>query len=73
VRNGPSGGHIRLPTLDHLKDIQVVQDVLDAAIVWQTIEERSDGFLDLHAASSSMMSRPGCRDPDVETRHGWTS
>jgi hypothetical protein len=50
--NDPSSGHVRLTALDRLEDIQVVQHVLHAAVIGQSIEKRSDRLLCLHQSSS---------------------
>jgi len=48
VRNRSAGDHVGLPALYGLKHVQVIQDVLDAAIVGQSIEERSNRLLSFH-------------------------
>ena len=50
--NDASSGRVRLTALDRLQDIQVVQHVLHAAVIGQSIEERSDRLLCLHQSSS---------------------
>jgi hypothetical protein len=54
MRNGSAGGHIGLTSLYGLQDVQVIQDVLDATIVGQPIEERSDRLLCLHRHPPSL-------------------
>jgi hypothetical protein len=49
--NDTARGHIRLTALDRMKYIQVIQYVLHAAVIGQSIEERPDCLLCLHPSS----------------------
>ena len=40
--------HVGLPALDGLENVEMIQDVVDAAIVRQSIEKRSNRLLCLH-------------------------
>jgi hypothetical protein len=46
--NRPASSGIGLASLYRLKDVQVIQDILDATVVGQPIEESPYGFLALH-------------------------
>jgi hypothetical protein len=48
VRDNPAGFAVRKPPSDRLYNVQVVQDVIEAAIVWQTVEERPNGIFGRH-------------------------
>lgn len=62
--NRPASSGIGLASLYRLKDIQVIEDILDAAIVGQAIEESPHGVLCLHVhplscgPASASVARP---------------
>jgi hypothetical protein len=39
---------VGLPALDRSQDIEMVQDLVHTAFIWQTIQQSPDRFLDLH-------------------------
>ena len=48
MRNRPPSGNLGLAALDRLEDVEVVENVLDAAVIGQAIEERPDSFFRFH-------------------------
>jgi len=48
MRDGTPTGRVGLTALNVLQDVQVIQHVLHAAVVRQSIEKRSDHVLYLH-------------------------
>ncbi len=48
VGNGSTGARVCLTTLDRLQNVEVIQHVINAAVVRQAIEKRSHGFLCFH-------------------------
>jgi hypothetical protein len=49
MRKRSSGCHIRLAALCRSQNVQVVQNVIHAAVIRQTIEQRLDRFFGFHA------------------------
>jgi hypothetical protein len=41
-------GQVGLPALDRSQNMEMVQDLVHTAFVWQTIQQSPDRFLDLH-------------------------
>ena len=50
VRNDPTDGTVSETTIDGLDDVEVVQDIVQAAIVGQSVEERAHGVFDGHSS-----------------------
>ena len=48
MRNDPAGLAVSETPTDRLHDVEVVQHVVEAAVVWQTIEERSNSIFGRH-------------------------
>jgi hypothetical protein len=48
VGNCSASGYIRLASLYGLYDVEVVQDIFDATVIGQPIEERSDRLFCFH-------------------------
>ncbi len=62
MRHRSAGFGIGLTTLDRLQDVQMVLDIIQAAVVGQPIKKLSDGLLRLQLAVSRM------RDLEVSIR-----
>ncbi len=51
MRKYPSGVCICEPLTDCLHHVEVIQHVVETAIVWQPIKKRANGFLGSHVTS----------------------
>jgi len=63
-------GDVLPPELDCLNHIEVVQNVVECAVVWQALEELADGFLDFQRCLLRGESRPVYTPPRTRLQEG---
>ena len=46
------GINVRSPPRDRLKNVKMIENIIERAVVWQSIEQLSNGSLRLHRFAS---------------------
>ena len=61
VRNDPTGIAVGEPAVDCLQDVEVVQDIIQTAVVGQSLEERAHSVFGGHSSVNNPRMRSSIR------------
>jgi hypothetical protein len=53
MRDSATGFDICSPALDGLQHVEMVENIIERAVLWEAIKERPNRFFDLHGISAT--------------------